>query len=101
MSSFKSWKLFKFKYVIFIADLYTLHHIQKYVDNTWIIVICVQVQWIFVFDLCYKTGGCKVGKMELLSTYAYEVHPHTWKGKKTFNNEHGSKSYDFFESSVI
>ena len=29
ISSFKSWELFKFKYVIFIADLYTLHHIQK------------------------------------------------------------------------
>ena len=42
-----------------------------------------------------------MGKMELLSTYVYGVHPHFRKGKKTFNNEHGSKSYDFFESSVI
>ena len=42
-----------------------------------------------------------MGKMELLSTYGYGVHPHNWKSKKTFNNEHGSKSYDFFESSVI
>ena len=42
-----------------------------------------------------------MGKMGLLRTCPHWVHPHTSKGKKTFNNEHGSKSYDFFESSVI
>ena len=53
------------------------------------------------FDLCYETGGSKVGKSLLLNTYVDDHHFYTGKGKKTFNNEHGSKSYDFFESSVI
>ena len=48
------------------------------------------------FDLSYKTGGCNVGKSYLLNTYAYGDLSHTWKSKKTFNNEHGSKLYDFF-----
>ena len=53
------------------------------------------------FDLCYETGGSNVGKSLLLNTYIHDRHFFPGKGKKTFNNEHGSKSYDFFESSVI
>ena len=40
-----------------------------------------------------------MGKRELLRRYG--VHPLKWRGKKKINNEHGSKSHDFFESSVI
>ena len=43
-----------------------------------------------------------MGKFHLLHTY-YTGNPSHFRqaGKKTFNNEHESKSYDFFESSVI
>ena len=45
-----------------------------------------------------------MGKLHLLHTYVNgnrcHFH-HSEAGKKTFNNEHESKSYDFFESSVI
>ena len=104
MSSFKSWKLFKFKYVILLLTITLYIIFKKYVNNTWIIVICVQVPQIFVFHLCFKTGGCKVGKLHLLHAFCKEngCHfSHSKAGKKTFNNEHESKSYDFFESSVI
>ena len=42
-----------------------------------------------------------MGKLHLLNTYLYGDHSFSLASKKTFNNEHGSKLYDFFESSVI
>ena len=45
-----------------------------------------------------------MGKLHLLHAFSKENGCHFSQskgGKKTFNNEHESKSYDFFESSVI
>ena len=43
-----------------------------------------------------------MGKSLLLERYPSNSRFHgSRKGKKTFNNEHGSKSHDFFESSVM
>ena len=56
----------------------------------------------FFFDLCYEIGNSDVGKSLLLDRYTSNSRFHgSRKGKKTFNNEHGSKSHDFFESSVM
>ena len=42
-----------------------------------------------------------MGKLHLLDIYVdeNEYYFKSQRGKKTFNNEHGSKSYEFFESS--
>ena len=42
-----------------------------------------------------------MGKLHLLDIYVNENDDsfESQRGKKTFNNEHGSKSYEFFESS--
>ena len=45
-----------------------------------------------------------MGKLHLLHTFVNGNHchfRHSEAGKKTFNNEHESEPYDFFESSVI
>ena len=56
------------------------------------------------FDLCYKTEGCNVGKSQLRHTYVNRnryYFNHSEEGKKMLYNEPESKSYEFFESSVI
>ena len=42
-----------------------------------------------------------MGKLHLLNRYVNENDDYfeSRRGTKTFNNEHGSKSYEFFESS--
>ena len=42
-----------------------------------------------------------MGKLHLLDIHVNENDNYfkSQRGKKTFNNEHGSKSYEFFESS--
>ena len=42
-----------------------------------------------------------MGKLHLLDIHVNENDDYfkSQRGKKTFNNEHGSKSYEFFESS--
>ena len=101
---FQKLKAFQVQVCNFIADLYTLHHIKK---------ICRQYMnhcnlCSSSINLCFLTSVIKQkGAMWANRSCGTHVNRnryyfnHSEEGKKMLNNEPESKSYEFFESSVI
>ena len=99
MSSFKSCKLFKFKYAILLLA-FALFSISQNICRKYRshYKFCSS-SLIFFFGLCYETGGSAVGKSYLLNKYDngnYYYFKASREGKKTFNNEHKSDQMIFF-----